>query len=340
MEAALVERNGTGRRPVAAVLNLSILEAVNVAEKRGASRRSFLSGLWLAAIGYLVESGDRQDVCAILGDRAAAIREHGRNGDSPLVILDGQALERRLAEAALAAEAILDRLDEEHPELVRDERFPELLLDAGLSILVETWGPVHLRRTLNDQVKALEEGGENAILPSEPAVSNHPPKPSATAPKEPSQTGVRKPPPAKPKPLDGRRVEIQVDAEMATERLAAYAYALSVDSEGRREVREVSGLLAEGARHAATFALLDALRSLGEAGERETVRVSTPAEGLVRAVGGDRGSNPYAEPLCDALRLRDAEIVLRRAGMSGDLAQRCDRLIRARIEDVERVSAA
>lgn len=334
-----------------------------VLDQQGIVRRSFLLGLWQGVIGTLLDLGEPTDVSVLLIDRAMVIYGHGRNADSPPLALTEDARVRRLAEASLAARIILDALEPYTSSLddQREERFPEDFLEVTLEILCEAWGPSHVRAALRDQVRAISEGDLAPILPAEPATLNYIPKQARSqegtpslpdapaieaAPAEPVQEPEPAPPPPRRRSPSGRMIDIHIDSDIVENGHAVYAIACQItDPDGRREIREISGVVPDATgRLAPLVAAIDVLSSLDRAGDAESVRVSSPSKALIEGA-----LNPAARSKGDAARWetverhvagRHVEWVASKMGIGSDLAQRCDRLVRQRAEQFSKETAA
>ena len=340
----------TSRAPVAPRNNVARIHAamagsVVEAEAHGAGRRAYLSGLWLATMGVLLDAGSPDDIALLLADRAASIRGQGRNADAPPVVLDGEALLARTREATVVARVVLDRLRPVAEDDEAGDSFPEDLLDVVLTLLQPKWGPSHLRRALVQQVASLEAGSTVAILPAEPSVPDQPtpPRPTPVQPgaaRLPVQEGGTQAPSPGRAPRDA---DVHVDSEGLATGRGAYAVALNLSTGDRRETREISGTaLDRTGRDAAIRGLVEALAAVTPAIPGDRIRISTPVEAVFRAACPDgNGVRLFHEAVLwsefDKLSAGlTIEWCLRRSGTGTDLAQRCDRMLRARSVEAER----
>lgn len=332
-------------------IQAALAGVVPEAEARGAGRKAFLSGLWLAAIGTLLSVGEPDDVASLLADRAAGIRGQGRNADVPLSRLDDLARDRRLREAGIVARVVCERLRPFAEDDARGDSFPEDFLDEALSLLAASWGPAHLRRTLADQIASIEDGNTAPVLPVEPSATNNPPRAAAPVPVTAPAPVTRAPHANLPAPearRGARTADVHLDSETLSTGRGAYAVAMHLDAGDRRETREICGGAPDRTgREAALTGLAEALAALGPPVPGDKVRVSTPVEAVYRAAapgahGGQRLAHEaglWAEVDRLAAPL-DIEWCLRRSGTGTDLAQRCDRLLRERSAEAEREAMA
>lgn len=321
----------------------AVVEAIAAGRGAGGGR-STLTGLWLAAIATLIEAGEPADVMAVLLDRAATVRGQGRNADAPPLQEDAEARARRSAEATLAARAIVDALAP-LPVSAEDD-FPERLLDVAVALLAEAWGPAHLRRALWEQRVSLEEGSHAVILPTEPSVSNGGRvRPSAEAAAGPGPVPGPAPVLPAPDPISGeenlpdpgpaRTIELHADAALLGPGRVAYALCARIRQGGMQELREVTGTLAGISLRAAVLQAVAGLLVPLPPSLRESVRVATPIEGVLRlADGADPEGEEGVSALLAAIRSgRAVEWGARAGGLGGELGRRCDRALRDRIDE-------
>ncbi len=123
---------------------------------------------------------------------------------------------------------------------------------------------------------------------------------------------------------------------------------MNIDVGDRRETREICATAPDRTgRGAAIAGLLDALDSLGPAVEGDSARISTAVEAVYRAM--TPGAGPQHRPAQEEETWAEIERLaagmpiewcLRRGGTVTDLAQRCDRLLRARSAEAEREAMA
>lgn len=332
--------------------------AVQSSEARGVGRRAFLLGLWQSAVGVLLATGDTHDVLAFLEDRASSIKGQGRNADAPPLKLDAETAARRAAEASVAAEVIvghLEPLNDVLDEAGRGETFAPTVADAAFGLLQEAWGPAHLRRALREQIGAIEDGIDAPILPAEPSATNHTPRPAPQpAPRAAPEPEAAAPIPSEPYlapelpaaqrprfvPGFGRLVEAHVDAGSLASGHSAFALAMTItDASGsRRELREVLGTVPDPTGRTAILAgCLDLFAGLGDPAEGESVMVTLTSDIVTSGM-----KDPYCrlaseEPLWLSLmaaeRDRAVEWIATKPGIGSDLAQRCDRMLRAAIAE-------
>ncbi|MCS4089853.1 hypothetical protein [Rhizobium sp. BK176] len=130
-----------------------------------------LPGLWATAVNTLIACFDVKDVMKILTNRAAALAHAAENADVPAFDLSGSQLARYAKEVATAGQAISDAIDEIIPLLEKeglDDRLPESVLDCAIYLLEASWGPVHLRRAMVEQVSTFLSGKAASALFMEP----------------------------------------------------------------------------------------------------------------------------------------------------------------------------
>jgi ribonuclease HI len=130
-----------------------------------------LPGLWAATVNTLIACFDVKDVMKILTNRAAALAHAAENADVPTYDLSGSQLARYAKEVATAGQAIADAIDDIIPLLEKEglgDRLPESVLDCAIFLLENSWGPVHLRRAMVEQVSTFLSGKAAPALFMEP----------------------------------------------------------------------------------------------------------------------------------------------------------------------------
>jgi ribonuclease HI len=152
------------------IIKKAVRNSVIPLNNREVSHR-LLPGLWLATVNILIACLDVKDVMKLLTNRAALLAHAAENSDIPPYALSGPQLSRYAKEVATAGQAITEAIDECIPMLEREnleERLPESVLDCAVFLLINSWGPVHLRRAMVEQVSAFLSGKAAAALFMEP----------------------------------------------------------------------------------------------------------------------------------------------------------------------------
>jgi hypothetical protein len=131
-----------------------------------------LPGLWTATVNILIACLDVKDMLRLLNSRAATLRDEGENSGEPPVVLAGQALAKYMRDITAAAQVIAAAVDECIPQLEAEglgDRLPEAMLDAAIFLLVNSWGPAHLKRAIVEQVATMLLGNAAAAVFMEPS---------------------------------------------------------------------------------------------------------------------------------------------------------------------------
>lgn len=322
----------------------AIQRALRTSDGRGVKIGPFLLGLWQVSVGTLLEAGDPEDVCAVLLDRIGKVRGYGRNADAPALSYDDNSLRRRAAEAAFAAEIIVEAIDE-YTDVIEDEDaddpMPEAILDAALVVLTEAWGPVHLRRAMREQVEAVAAGRDKPIMPAEPSIANNLGRdkpldiPHATEEAEPIEA-------------DPRSVEIVMETAVAREDTVWVAAMTIRNASGSRlEVREIIGQRpGRDAKEAQLEACLEVFRALGSPRPGDRTRFSTNSSFLVAemSAGAAPRQDMGAAEAANWHELEESALawltqwITRQPGTDGPLDQRCDKILRHKLVDLARNS--
>lgn len=130
-----------------------------------------LPGVWSATVNILLACLDVKDVIKLLTNRAASLAHVADNSEIPAVTLHGAKLSRYIEEVAVAGQAIAETIDAAIPQLEKEDledRLPESVLDCAIFLLVNSWGPFHLRRAMVEQVSTFLAGRAAPALFMEP----------------------------------------------------------------------------------------------------------------------------------------------------------------------------
>lgn len=152
------------------IVKKAVRNSVIPLNNREVSHR-LLPGLWTATVNILIACLDVKDVMRLLTNRAALLAHAAENSDVPAFSLSGAQLNRYAKEVAVAGQAISEAIDECIPLLEKEEledRLPESVLDCAVFLLVNSWGPVHLRRAMVEQVSMFLNGKAAPALFMEP----------------------------------------------------------------------------------------------------------------------------------------------------------------------------
>lgn len=329
--------------------------ALQAAEARGADRKHIRTGLWQAAIGTLLATGDLDTIVGFLEDRMAKIRGHGHNADSPPLRHEPKDTALRKEHSTLLAEIVvghleplMDVLERQHVDGV------SLVADTVFTILSDRWGPVHLRRTIAEQIAAFRSGDASIILPLEPSTPNRPkttPAPARVeaAPAQPDEPLHTAPAPQVVAVRPGLnrssyRVEIHARTDVDPDiGIGVYGVAIQLIDpvSGRQEVREIDGIVHNdrNGRRTVLSACLDALSSLGGVDDDE-ISISSTAQFIVDEMSVPQLSGisrleheaDLWQQIDDWTHGRNVSWLLSNSGIGSPLAQRSDRLVRDRLE--------
>lgn len=339
------------RRRARSIVNEALLSVSTPLDNRRLGHR-LLPGLWQAAVNVVLSCFDPEDAIALLMDRGRGIVGEGTNHDAPPRAIPPKSMAAYVSEVEMAARTIMESIEAALKRLQEeglDDRFPETVFDASLQVLIPAWGPHHVRRAISEQSALLIRGVISACNFMEPskfqAPSHHgqPRKQQLLPSKDPA-------PPEAPRaemPQPPRRVRIArtVNAFAATDvaatGMAAWAAVLvSHDDEGRTETREISGTMMDpNGRAAAIRAVRECVLAACESSSLASVVIETPSEQCVRAAaeGGTPGSRlPGEESAWEEIDRASAihriEVRIARHAVDRELSERCDRLLRRRLE--------
>ncbi|MDW9478749.1 hypothetical protein GOB57_08530 [Sinorhizobium meliloti] len=152
------------------IVKKAVRNSVIPLNNRDVSHR-LLPGLWSATVNILIACLDIKDVMKLLTNRAALLPHIAENSDVPAIALSGPQLARYAKEVSIAGQAIAEAINECIPLLEKEdleERLPESVLDCAVFLLVNSWGPVHLRRAMVEQVSTFLNGKAAPALFMEP----------------------------------------------------------------------------------------------------------------------------------------------------------------------------
>lgn len=327
------------RRRVEEALSSHLKAVGPVLVERGLDARAAL-GLWHATMGSLLNGIGVEAAAKLIALRSKTIRGHGVNADvdssdmSPETEL--QVLEEVSAAAAEFVEAIGDAY-EDAQDADLEHLFAEVLVDALARTLVGLWGPFHARKALGEQWIAFAAGREVVIHPSEPDEMLR-----ARQPERLPEAQVEKAPsPGPGRAAAERHVEMRVEAEVEGTS-GAFAVAMETSERGgRRERRDIVGPCLEASvRKALLVAAVEGLGAVAETTGKVVVRVASSAAFLQTGMAA-----PERRPASARLASEEGmwtlldrfaaahRIEWRHAtgGLSDDLAERCDRLIRRQL---------
>ncbi|ACS43380.1 hypothetical protein [Methylorubrum extorquens] len=307
--------------------------------ERGLEARTAL-GLWHAVMGSLLHGVGPLAAAKLIAARAKAIRGHGGNADAPAVEMTPETEMQVLEEVSAAAKEFVEAIGgayEDAADAGLEHLFAEVLVDVLAKTLVGLWGPFHARKALGEQWIAFGAGREIVVHPSEPEEAL---RPASEARRQEVRQETASPLPA-PRIAGDRHVDMRVEAEIEG---GAGAFAVAIETAekgGRRERRDVAGPCAEASvRKAVLAAAVEGMRAVCECAGRVVVRLSSSAAFLQAGMAPpERRSASSRLPSEEQMwLLLDAFASVHRiewrhdaGGLSDDLAERCDRLIRRQL---------
>lgn len=335
------------RRRARSVVSEALRKAGSPLDNRGLSG-FVLPGLWNASINILIALLEKDDVVALLADRFRGIVGHGDNADSPARQIPEKEAAGYRKQVSEAGTTIMECLE---PALVRleqeglDDRFPETVFDASLTVLLRAWGPDHVRRAIGEQSALFLRGVYEPLNFMEPLNFLQPtpqkaPPPPETQAAAKSQEGPSRPVPAvSRRQAAERRVEAWVSADMSAEGIGAWAASMKVYGDTVSEERFLFGT------HPDTNGRANWLKALHECVLaicadvlKAKARIEVSQEFVVRAVDNLPGSRieseePVWTDIDAAMSVHDISVVLGTNGFSNPEVERCDRKIQFLMED-------
>ncbi|WP_238229642.1 hypothetical protein [Methylobacterium hispanicum] len=273
----------------------------------------------------------------LLAARAKSIQGHGGNADAPCVAMTPETELLVLEETAAAAKEFVEAIDRAYEDAVDaglEHLYAETLVDVTASTLVRLWGPFHARKAIGDQWIAFNAGREVVVHPSEPEEAPS----QACEPRRPEFRAETGPPLPAPRTAGDRHVDMRVEAEVDAG-AGAFAVAIEITEKGgRRERRDIVAPCGEASvRKAVLTAAIEGIRAACECAGTLVVRLSSSAAFLQAGMAPpERRSSTSRLPSEEtAWLLLESYAAVHRiewrhaaGGLSDDLAERCDRLIR------------
>lgn len=332
------------RRRARSIVSEVLISVGSPLENRGL-HHCLLPGLWNAAVNVLIACLEPRDIVDLFTDRQRGILGNGDNAASPPRVIPEKQMKAYRAHVTDAGQTIIEclmkALDKMEDEGL-DDRFPETVLDAVLTVLLKAWGPDHVRRAMTEQSALLIRGVIEPVNFMEPVDLMPPPKPVGASRVEPEPVKEElAPPPAPRRILPGRRIEASVLVQTADSGDAAWAVSLVMFTEQRSEERVVYGKMHDpNARRAWLTALHECFLAICTDAEKSSARIEVADEQMVRAVKADPGTRHSSEDdvwnyVDAAMSSHDITVSfvtnsIRRTGM-----EKCDRKITFLLSGVE-----
>lgn len=340
METAATEASTSlPRSRVEASLSGHLRSVGPLLAERGLEARAAL-GLWHASMGALLNGVGADAAAKLIAQRSKAIRGHGANADAPSSDLTPETEAQVLEEVEAAASEIVEAIGDAYEDALDDgleHLFGEVLVDVLARTLVEVWGPFHARKAFGDQWVEFAAGREVVVHPAEPDESLRARRPEPALEPRPDKAAS----PRLARSAAERHVDMRVEAEVEG---AAGAYAVAMETSergGRGERRDIVSPCTEGSiRKAVLTAAVEGLRAVAETTGTAVVRVASSAAFLAGGMAPPERRSATARLGSEEAmwRLLDAFADLQRiewrhvaGGLSDDLAERCDRLIRRQL---------
>lgn len=171
IESVGVQANDAKARARArSIVSKAVVAAAQPLEFRAQKDRMIL-GLWYAAMNTLIGCMDVDDVLFVLSAKIQQITGSGDNAMSPPRSISEKALEaysEAVFEAGKTISECLDKALEILEEEELDELYPETVLDVIAVVLLNAWGPDHLRRAIQEQSALLLRGQIQPAIFMEP----------------------------------------------------------------------------------------------------------------------------------------------------------------------------
>jgi hypothetical protein len=248
-----------------------------------------LPGIWSATINLLLACLDVTDVMKLLANRMALLPHTAENERSEACNLTGNALARYVNEVTVAGQAISEKIGECIPQLEKEgleDRLPESVLDCAIFLLVKSWGPVHLRRAMVEQVAGLLAGTAAPTVfmePMEHIILKHDGEGAV-------YMEAEIPSVAPSVQIDRREKLIRVFADYRLTGKGA-EWAVAMQKTGPNKIDELHVMKGEvedfNGRAAPLIAIVESLKSLSHEGAKSVVFMETTHEFVIKGMEGD-----------------------------------------------------
>nr|WP_250808026.1 hypothetical protein [Neorhizobium tomejilense] len=261
---------------------------------RSVSHR-LLPGLWSATVNLLLACLDVKDVIKLLTNRMASLSHEAENAQAEPVTLAGNALARYAKEVGVAGQAIAEAIGDCIPHLEKEgleDRLPESVLDCAVFLLVNSWGPVHLRRAMVEQVASLLSGSAAPTVFMEPTeqVKRKQEAETASEPESSSRAETAS------LQIDRREKLIRIFSDYRLSGDGA-EWAVAIQKTGPNNIDELHVMKGEAAdfngRSAPLTAIVEALKSVSHEGPKSVVFIETSHDFVLRGMEGS-GSEKLA----------------------------------------------
>ncbi|MBY3433148.1 hypothetical protein HFN89_02995 [Rhizobium laguerreae] len=273
------------RERALAIVKKAVRSSIIPLNSREVSHR-LLPGLWAATVNVLIACLDVKDVMKLLTNRAASLAHTAENADAPAYSLSGPQLTRYAKEVATAGQAIAEAIDECIKQLEKEgleDRLPESVLDCAVFLLENSWGPVHLKRAMVEQVSTFLSGKAAPALFMEPVEQitlkqEHEHQPEA----------VQKPQEAPPMPARGEKL-VRVFSDYRLEgSKGEWAYAIHKSGPGNAEELHVmkGEAVDSNGRTTPLVAIVEALKAVSHESAATVIIVETCHEFVLRGMDG------------------------------------------------------
>jgi len=338
------------RRRARSVVSEALRKSGSPLDNRGLTAY-LLPGLWNAAMNVLIAQVDEQDIVALLTDRFRGIIGHGDNANSPLKHIpeaEAATYGKRVAEAGATImeclEPALKRLEDEN----LDDRFPETVFDSSLTVLLQAWGPDHVRRVIGEQGALFLRGVFEPLNVKEPLNFLSPPQSrQAAQEKDPEPEGAKTPqasaapavPEAPRKRVSARRVTAWICADLSEAGFGAWAVLMKSYEDESGEERLMWGKVPDTNGRASWMkGMHECILAICAGVDRASAVIEVGDEFLVRGLDGNPGSRLEVEEsqwadVDAATALHDIAVVHRDGSLTKAEVEMCRRKIQFAISE-------